>query len=777
MDSTIRSLGRASVAWMRFLAHVGRYLIFLAAIGAAATARAAPDWVATWAASPTGPLINAGGPTFADQTVRMVVRASVGGDAVRLRLSNEFGTTPLSIGEVHVALQGPGADLVPDSDRRLTFSGSRTVVIPPGSTILSDEVALKVTALTHVSVSVFFPESTGRPTFHAMCLCVSRIAAQNVTADPHFPAGKDQPLWFFLTGIDVRPTRPTQTIVAFGDSLTDGYRANTDGAWPSVFAERLAARRADFAVVNAAISGNSLLHEFVNPSGLARFERDVLAQAGVKYVVLLFGINDIGASWPHKPHVSAEDIVDGYRQLVARAHARGVKVYGATLPPIGGSRAYDTPDNEVRREAVNRAVRAGGIFDATIDFDAVLRDPEQPRKLLAEYDSGDHLHPGVFGYQRMARAIDIALFGVDDGPSDDAGRAKASWDALVKSMAVPDRPGLFFNAPDRRSVSDVRAHSQIVHAALDLALLTGQTADAESTLNALHHYELDGAWASATRPFREKPSWEDNGWVLLALEQALNQSFDKAKYLHMIETAWSSFILRGQAPDGGIYWYDRNPSPQRAASSTGSTIEAALRLHLMTAQPNGPSPYRAFAELNDRWLTTHLRAPQGFYWGRWDDDPSHANDANCHPSPSVPPPMNVCEGMSTNNQGAAIGADVLFFRIDGDRTRLDRAAETAAATLAYFTTERLWRQPPGANAIFFRNLIVLDHYKPDPRYRAALQAYLDRVWREARDPLTGLFSEGDIGKFRFTFNSLDQAAIVQMFVLLALPPERIVDLT
>lgn len=372
----------------------------------------------------------------------------------------------------------------------------------------------------------------------------------------------------------------------------------------------------------------------------------------------------------------------------------------------------------------------------------------------------------------------LVLTGSAEAADDPATHAKEAWDALVRTMAVPNQPGLFYDAPDRAKNGFVWGHGQIVQAALDLALLTGRTGDAENTLRVLQLYELRGAYAPTIHPFNaEKRFWDDNAWVLLALEQAMNQSRDKARYVRMLETTWNAFIVHGQAPGGGMYWREDDPTPQRGLPATGPLIEAALRLHLATGQPNRPSPYRTFAEFNDRWVETHLRAPEGYYWGRWYDDPAQNTQRGCHPSPTPPPPMNVCEVVHTTNQGTKIGADVLFFRVDGDRSHLDRAAATADAALAYFTPERLWREPPSSNAIFFRNLMVLDHFRPDPRYRAMLRAYMDRVWREARNPATGLFTEGGIARYGGAINSLDQAGIVQLFVLLALPPERIVDLT
>ncbi|HSR07756.1 MAG TPA: SGNH/GDSL hydrolase family protein [Bryobacteraceae bacterium] len=395
--------------------------------------KAGEHWVATWAAAPQQPVVlappppgsNSRGPVFQDlksfhdQTVRMVVRVSLGGRRIRVRLSNAQGRGPLMVGAAHVALHGQGSAIVPGSDRVLLFNGKGTVMIPAGAQMISDAVDLEVPALGDLAISVFVPGDSGPPTLHALGLQTTYISApgRDLTGQASMEGATTAEYWCWLSGVDVLAPADAAAIVAYGDSITDGATStvNTNRSWPSILAQRLQANRAtkDLAVVNTAISGNRLLHDFVGTSALARFERDVLSEPGVKWVTLLEGINDIGFS--NLPNasagdaVTAEDVIGALRQIVERAHVHGIKVLGGTLTPYAGAAYYDEK-GEARREAVNQWIRTSGTFDALVDFDAVVRDPKNPKQIRAEFNISDHLHPNDAGYKAMADAIDLAIF-------------------------------------------------------------------------------------------------------------------------------------------------------------------------------------------------------------------------------------------------------------------------------------------------------------------------------------------------------------------------------
>ena len=390
----------------------------------AAKTAAGPHWVATWAASPQGVRLS-GTPSvkaFAGQTVRQVVRVSMGGDTVRVRLTNEFGQVPLVVGAARIALSAGRTAIVPGSSRALTFGGDTSVTIPPGAPALSDPVAIRVPPLADVAISLYLPDSTPASTFHELSVATSYVSPPgDHTADAAMPVDTTTPSWYFLAGLSVRAPRDAAAIVALGNSITDGYASTPDSnaRWPNVLAAHLGAARAldRLAVVDEGISGNRILHDHAGRSALARFDDDVLRQPGVRYVIVLEGINDIGFSSfaDYKDQdVSAAAIIAGQEQLIARAHELGLTIYGATLTPYEGC-GYYTAAGEAKREAVNEWIRAGGAYDGVIDFDAVTRDPAHPTRLLPAYDSGDHLHPGDAGYHAMGEAVSLELFGVRAG--------------------------------------------------------------------------------------------------------------------------------------------------------------------------------------------------------------------------------------------------------------------------------------------------------------------------------------------------------------------------
>jgi lysophospholipase L1-like esterase len=379
-------------------------------------------WIATWGASPVAPLpANTTNPGFTNQTVRLVVHTSLGGNEVRVRLSNAFGTESLLIGAAHIAVRSMNAGTVSGTDRTLTFSGSGSVTIPPGALAVSDSVKLDVPALSDLAVSLYLPGPTGQATWHAAALSTNYVSKPgDFTGAADMPVDRTVTSWFYLTDVEVKATKDTFAVVTFGDSITDGTRStpDTNHRWPNFLAERLAQHHVKLSVVDEGIAGNRVLHDLVGPNALARFDRDVLAQPGVGYVTVLLGINDIGdisrlpavAQPGRAPQpVSADEIIAGHRQMITRAHQQGLKILGCTLTPFEGA-AYFTPEGETKRQAVNKFIRTGGAYDGVIDFDAAVRDPDHPAGILAMYDSGDHLHPNDAGYRAMADTIDLSLF-------------------------------------------------------------------------------------------------------------------------------------------------------------------------------------------------------------------------------------------------------------------------------------------------------------------------------------------------------------------------------
>ncbi|MFI7297021.1 SGNH/GDSL hydrolase family protein [Streptomyces sp. NPDC050121] len=371
-------------------------------------------WVGAWAAAPAGAEPGTESDGMAGRTVRNVVHTGVGGTSARVTLSNLYGTGPLTVthATLAVAADDDSAAADPDTLRRLTFGGATTVVVPAGGQTVSDAVAVAVPSDADVLVSTYSPTSAGPVTFHPRARQTSYVAEGESTEDVTGAAFTDtSPYWRYLTALDVLSDEADGTVVALGDSITDGV-TSTAGAnrrWPDVLADRLrtaGTSRGDtprYGVVNAGISGNRVLADDPRrgASGLNRFDRDVLGVTNVRVVVIDLGINDILRG---KQPADPRSIVDGLRTLTDRAHARGVKVVGATLTPFRGHRGYTAAREDVRQR-VNAAIRAGGVFDEVVDFDKALRDPYDPRSLRAEYDSGDHLHPSDRGYRKLAQTV------------------------------------------------------------------------------------------------------------------------------------------------------------------------------------------------------------------------------------------------------------------------------------------------------------------------------------------------------------------------------------
>ena len=385
--------------------------------GLPAVAQTSPSgrWCATWGTAPAGPPPSASTQSFTNQTLRLIAHASIGGSRVRVRISNEMGSTPLRIGRASIALRTGGASIA--TPRALSFGGTASVVVPPGAPILSDPVDLTVAAQADIAVSLYLPGTVQATTIHDAAFQTNYIStAGDYTSTIALPVSRSISSWPFLTEIDI--AAPVPAIVAIGDSITDGARSTTNAnrRWPDYLARRLQASLGSagrMGVVNRGISANLLLTDYPNAllagrDTLERFDRDVLATAGVRYLISLIGINDICYS-PGSNPIPVGDLIAGWRQMIMRAHARDITIIGATLPPFEGFVYYTAARESVRR-AANNWIRASGEFDALFDVDAVLRDPANPARILPAYDSGDRLHPNDAGYQAMANAVPLAPF-------------------------------------------------------------------------------------------------------------------------------------------------------------------------------------------------------------------------------------------------------------------------------------------------------------------------------------------------------------------------------
>lgn len=353
--------------------------------------------------------------SFSDNTARQVMRLNLGGDALRLRLTNELGERTVKVGAMSVALAGPDGKPL-GAPIPVTFGGKTEAQIPPGAPLLSDPVTLPVKAMDRISVSTFYVEPTA-PAGHRVRLFLSPQG--NHTTKTDTPGEQVTRGPGLVSGVEVRGAAQRPVLVTIGDSITEGAGStpNADMGWPEQLAARIAARGGqgggEWSVVNAGISGGRLLREVSGPSALSRFDRDVLSVPGVTTVVVLEGINDIGRAAQQgfaSEAVTAGEIIAGYRQLIARAHARGVKIWAGTLPPFEGAMYYHAA-GEATRQAVNAWIRSSGEFDGVIDFEAVTKDPAKPGQILDGLHNGDHLHPTDAGYTRMAEAADKALFG------------------------------------------------------------------------------------------------------------------------------------------------------------------------------------------------------------------------------------------------------------------------------------------------------------------------------------------------------------------------------
>jgi lysophospholipase L1-like esterase len=423
----------------------------IAAAGAAALLLSAPAglvaqsggerWVGTWSTSevgrpqmpppvqgpppfmrnecPAGPRAASGFMHVTNQTLRQIVHTSIGGNRARVVLSNAYGTAPLTIGAAQIALRNRDSAIQPSSGRPLTFSGKPTFTIPPGAIAYSDPVNLVIPQMADIAIDLYLPGTTNTPaplTMHAGAFQTNYVSETgNHVGAASLPVVATTPNWFVIYRLEVLTADAAGALVTYGDSITDGTRStpDTNNRWPDHIVRRMLGQSNPlrFGVMNAGIAGNRVLSESAFQAGinaLARFEHNVLTQPGVTHVVFMEGINDIGQARDN-PTPTAEDIIAGHKQIIERAHERGLKIFGGTLTPFYGA-AYYSEVGEQKRLAVNEWIRTSKEYDGVVDFDKATRDPNDPKKLLAAYDSCDHLHPNDAGYKAMADAVDLALF-------------------------------------------------------------------------------------------------------------------------------------------------------------------------------------------------------------------------------------------------------------------------------------------------------------------------------------------------------------------------------
>ncbi len=376
-------------------------------------------WVGTWASSPQleDPKDRLPAPGFADTTLRQIVHVSIGGSRIRVRFSNAFGTTALTIEAAHVALSAGSGAIQGATDKALSFDGQPSADVPPGALVYSDPVDFRVAALADIAVTMYLHGAPDDVTTHAGSRETSYLMPGNVVSMPDMSNGEHVDHWYFLNGIDVLTPDSAGSIVILGDSVTDGHGATTNGndRWPDDFARRLQANKstANIGVLNEGIGGNRLVHDRLGPNALARLDRDVLTQSGARWVIVLEGINDIGTRVSNRGSgeepASVQQILAAYDQIIVRAHAHRLLVFGATILPYKGA-FYYSADGDSDRRAINDWIQNSGHFDGVIDFDAAARDSQDAAHLAPSFDSGDHLHPGPQGCKAMSDAIDLTLF-------------------------------------------------------------------------------------------------------------------------------------------------------------------------------------------------------------------------------------------------------------------------------------------------------------------------------------------------------------------------------
>lgn len=426
--------------------------VLLLLFAAAGNCRAQSHWVCSWAASQQlpEPQNSLALEDLRDATLRQVVQLSLGGPQLRVNLSNRFSASPLHLASVHIAraLSPSSGKIDVSTDKALTFSGRTDVTIPAGAEYVSDPVEFDAPAFSDLAITIHFdlpPASqTGHPGSHA----TSYLAHGNWVAAAALPETKKVEHWYFIAGVDVSAPPHAAAVAILGDSITDGHGSTTDGnnRWPDLLARRLHADPAtqDLAVLNQGIGGNRLLLDGLGPNALARYDHDVLAPAGVRYLIVLEGVNDLGmlardGEVPPSEHTAlVQRILSAYEQIITRAHSHGIEVIGATILPFAGSQFYHPgPSTEADRQAINQWIRTRGHFEAVLDFDTLTRDPGHPDHLLPRFDSGDHLHPSLAGYAAMAEAVPLSLFAPDSSRATAAPQLAITFDDLPAHGALP----------------------------------------------------------------------------------------------------------------------------------------------------------------------------------------------------------------------------------------------------------------------------------------------------------------------------------------------------
>lgn len=371
----------------------------------------ANKWVGTWATSPY--LVTESNippsPGLSNNTLRQIIRVSIGGNQIRLKFSNQYGKSPVTMNSVHLAVSDGKSSIKSDTDKVLTFGGNESVTIPAGQTITSDTLNYGLEKLANMAITIYFGSIPTDLTGHPGSRTTSYLQSDNAVTESSLPTAVTTDHWYFITGMDVLTSG--KAVVALGDSITDGRGAttNANNRWTDIFASCLQKNPAtsNVAVLNQGIGGNSVLSGGLGPVAVERFDRDVLEQSGVRYLIIFEGINDIGSE--KSTLKLSTDLINSYKNFISKAHDKNILVYGATILPCGGSGYYSELHEQIR-QTVNDWIRTSRQFDAVIDFDAALRDSNTATRLLSTYDSGDHLHPNPEGYNKMAEAIDLNLF-------------------------------------------------------------------------------------------------------------------------------------------------------------------------------------------------------------------------------------------------------------------------------------------------------------------------------------------------------------------------------
>jgi lysophospholipase L1-like esterase len=390
----------------------GFVLLILSLSCASCVASAKECWIGTWVSGQqlTEPRNLPPAPGLSNNTLRQVVHVTLGGNKLRVQFSNEYGSSPVTIKAAHLAVSKGGSAIDPATDKALTFKGASSITIQAKEAVYSDTIDFNVAPLSNLAVSIYFGETSADVTGHPGSRTTSYIQTGDAVTAADMESAAKTDHWYILSGIDLWLDDSYACVVTLGDSIADGRGSttNANNRWPDNLARRLQANpnTAKIGVLNQGIGGNAVVSGGLGPTSLKRFEHDVLGQNGVRWLIILEGVNDIGGSHSQKV---ATDLIAAFEQFIDKAHAHNILVYGATITPFGES-FYDSNDHEAARQTVNKWIRNSGKFDAVIDLDATLRDPANPTKLLPVYDTGDHLHPNVAGHQKIAEAIDLDLF-------------------------------------------------------------------------------------------------------------------------------------------------------------------------------------------------------------------------------------------------------------------------------------------------------------------------------------------------------------------------------